>query len=301
MLSSCNLTRQTMALALGIFLGLAASVQTVWAAGNGNTLLRGRATKEGMIGGPSDQGGPSLSRTDISGKLPSANQDGVMNQLLDAPHAMIQQATLPGIPKKNFGLRADADDFNGQSMNGLPDRAGGQMGNGIPDNATALRPGTPAMGNLPGEPVDDGMIMEGTPQTSGVGPGGAPDPDNTTEMQLAWELWHKRVAENVFQRWNSVATSMFRNCPGLRVGLTYVVTRDGHVKDLRIVKSPDPMFNSIAIQAVKALDGDVALLQFPEGSRRMMVSKQASFSKNAGDPPNSMRYTTGDRETVRLR
>ncbi len=305
MLPSRTLTTQTMALALGLLLGLGASVQAVWAADDGNTLLRGRAVKDGMLGGPVDQGaagGPSLSRTDISGgKRGSGDHDGVMNQLLDAPHGAIKEATIPGISKRKFGLNAEAEDFNGQSMNGSPDSAGGQMGNGIPDHAAAFKPGIPSIGAMPGEPVDDGMIMEGMPQTSSVGTGGAQDPDNTPEMQLAWEIWHKRVAETVFQRWNSVATSMFGNCPPLRAGLTYVVTRDGHVKDLRIVKSPDLMFNNISIQAIKSLDGDIALLQFPEGSRRMMVSKQAAFSKNAGDPANSMRYTTGDRETIRLR
>lgn len=285
-------------------------------AGDSGTLLRGRAVKEGMLGTPVDGGdatGPRLSRTDIARTNESrsntsrrtSSDDGVMTQLLDAPHDVIKEAgVMPAAGKRNFGLTADIEDFNGQMMNGMPDSAAGQRPGGIPDNAAAFLPGIPMMGGMPGEPVDDGTIRQGAPEFQGVGPGSsaaAIDPDNSPEMQLAWDLWHKRVAETVFTRWNSVANKLFAHSGPLRAGFTYVVTRDGRIKDLRIVKSPNPMFNSIAIQAIKSMDGDRELLKFPDGSRRMMVAKQASFSINSGDPANSMRYTTGDRETVRLR
>ena len=56
MLSSSNFTRQAFALALGLFLGCGATVQSVWAADDG-MMLRGRAIKEGMLGRPQDGGG----------------------------------------------------------------------------------------------------------------------------------------------------------------------------------------------------------------------------------------------------
>lgn len=315
MLFSSRLLPRAMALVAIVSILSGAGWQAA-SAGDSGTLLRGRAVKEGLLGTPvdgADAAGPRLSRTDIARTNDSksnttrraSGDDGVMTHLLDAPHDVIKEAgVMPGAGKRNFGLKADMEDFNGQMMNGVPDSAAGQSPSGIPDNAAAFLPGIPMMGGMPGEPVDDGTIREGLPVNQAVGPGSsadAVDPDNTPEMQLAWDLWHKRVAETVFTRWNSVANRLFAHAGPLKAGFTYVVTRDGRVKDLRIVKSPNPMFNSIAIQAIKSMDGDQELLKFPDGSRRMMVAKQASFSINSGDPANSLRYTTGDRETVRLR
>lgn len=123
------------------------------------------------------------------------------------------------------------------------------------------------------------------------------DPDNTPEMLLLWDIWHHRVAESIYQRFNFLAKLGFRHSSPLLCEISYVVTRDGHIQNIQIQqKSPNPLFNTIVYQCVNSLNGDVALLTFPQGSHRMFVPKVGTFTQNYGG--DGFKYTTGDKETV---
>lgn len=264
----------------------------------GGKTLRGRVGKDDSLGGKPgvDAGAPALSRTDIEKagdpfkKAPAG--DAGLAPLIDAPHdALNEAALLPQLPqagKSTFGLSAEDEGFSGTPGSARPDTAG----------KGALQPISPAEDSSPLMAPGQMAGMSDPLKQAG---GDAADPDNSREMQLLWEQWHKRIAETLYQRWLPYANSVFKNATPMQVGLVYTVTRDHHVKDIRIVRSPNVMLNSLAVQLVKTLDNDHALLEFPAGSRRMNVEKQAAFYVNTGAPANMMRYTTGDKETIRVR
>jgi hypothetical protein len=258
---------------------------------DGKTLLRGQVDKEGYrqpadnsAGGVS---GPSLSRRDIekrgdpfSGHAEASAEpnENAQNVPLDAPPEAFQGASIK--PKPSFGLHADDEgggNFNGQGMPGVPDR-------------TALLPQDAAPRTF--MPIDqDPNLADAVPQTGMVG-----DPDNTPDMQLAWDIWHHRVAEAIFERFKFFANKAFAANPMLVARVSYVVTRDGRIGNLTFAqKSPNIMFNALIVQCIKSINGDKALLEFPQGSRRMTVDKFGQFDM-AGR--GAFRYTVGDREVI---
>ncbi len=124
------------------------------------------------------------------------------------------------------------------------------------------------------------------------------DPDSSPDMQLAWDMWHKRVAQTIFERFNYFAKAAFKFSPPLASKVSYVVTRDGHITNLNMdQKSGNVLFNVLVFQCVKSLDGDANTLQFPQGSRRMFVQKYGTFAQNFGGAAG-FKYTVNDRETV---
>jgi hypothetical protein len=123
------------------------------------------------------------------------------------------------------------------------------------------------------------------------------DPDSSPDMQLAWDVWHHRVAEAIYQRFNFLAKLGFKHSPPLLCKVSYVVTRDGQVGNVQVQEnSPNMLFNIIVVQTVKSLNGDVALLSFPQGSRRQFVPKVGTFTQNYGG--DGFKYTLGDKETI---
>jgi len=123
------------------------------------------------------------------------------------------------------------------------------------------------------------------------------DPDSSPDMKLMWDLWHKRVASTIFDRFNFFAKAAFKRSPPLLAELSYVVTRDGRIQNIQIRrKSTNVLFNVLIFQAVKSLDGDLSVLAFPQGSRRMFVPKSGTFAQNYG--PTGFRYATGDAERI---
>lgn len=126
------------------------------------------------------------------------------------------------------------------------------------------------------------------------------DPDSSPEMQVAWDLWHKRVASAIYTRFNFLAKLAFRHSPPLLCQVSYVVSRDGQIQNIQVQqKSTNVLFNVIVFQTVKSLNGDINLLQFPPGSRRMFVPKLGTFTQNYGG--DGFKYTVGDRETLQRR
>ncbi|GEM_PF-771925 len=278
----------SIAICASLGLALAAAVPREAFAGQ---LLRGQVDKEGYLapaaGDTAGTIGPSLSRRDIeragdpfSGQPdPSARDDSAMHQALDAPQTAFQGASI--MPKQPFNLNADQSHrFNGQGMEG------------IPDATTALLPQNAVPGQFAPQ-NDDGNLEAGMPQ--GMGDTARTDPDATPEMQLAWDAWHHRVAQAIFERFNFFATKAFGTNPMLVARVAYVVTREGRITNVRLVqRSPNIMFNALILQCVKSMDGNSAVLQFPQGSQRMTVDKFGSFDMGG----RGFRYTVGDREVV---
>jgi hypothetical protein len=135
------------------------------------------------------------------------------------------------------------------------------------------------------------------PQAPRQAPVNPNDPDSTPEMQLLWDAWHRRVAGEIFTRFNLFAKAAFKYSRPLQAVVTYRVTRDGRVEDVHLVKSSANLFfNLLITQVVKSLNGNVALLQYPPGSRRQVVQKSGTFTQNVGTV--GFRHQTGDAERI---
>ncbi|CAN5951181.1 unnamed protein product [Sphagnum jensenii] len=138
------------------------------------------------------------------------------------------------------------------------------------------------------------------PQQGGTQTNGNPnDPDaNSQALQLAWDQWHHNVAQAVYQRYTTASNLAFSKSPPLSVSVSYTVTRDCQIQNIRLTqKSPNLLFNMLIMTVLKSLNGDSALLTFPQGSHRMSVEKAGTFSVNYGI--EGFKYLTGDKETLR--
>lgn len=125
----------------------------------------------------------------------------------------------------------------------------------------------------------------------------AEDPDQSAEMQLAWDSWHRRVAEAIFARFNTIAKSAFKFSPPLQCKVNYVVTNSGQIGNVQMEqKSSNMFFNLLVLTVLKSVHGDAMLLKFPDGSRRTLVSKQGVFLQNYGR--EGFRHTVGDAEVL---
>lgn len=127
-----------------------------------------------------------------------------------------------------------------------------------------------------------------------------PDPDQSPELQVAWDEWHHRLGEAVFSRFNALSKAAFKYSGPLACKVSYVVTSHAQIKDIKVVEpSADATFNVLVTAVLRSINGDRELLQFPEGSRRLDVEKVGTFTQNYG--VEGFRYRTGDREAVRAR
>jgi len=213
---------------------------------------------------------PSLNRQhDVNNKDPFSGTDDD-GELLEAPKYKADPVTKPKINKP---LRGNLDDSGGGNFQ-QPISAPQDMG---------------------GEPDAMPQQVQQPPQRPAFNPN---DPDQSPDMQLAWDQWHKRVAQCIFERFNFFAKAAFKHSPPVMAKLSYQVTRDGHIMNLNMTqKSSNVLFNVLCFQAVKSLEGDMSILQFPDGSRRMWVPKSGVFTQNYGGPAG-FRFTTGDSERV---
>ena len=217
------------------------------------------------------QSAPTLSRQhDVSNKDPfsGTNDEG---ELLDAPKYKADPIPKPKISKP---LRGNVDD--------------GGAGN--------FQQPISAPQDMSGEPDMMPQRVQQPPQQPAFNPN---DPDQSPDLQLAWDAWHRRVAQCIFERFNFFAKAAFKHSPPVMAKLSYQVTREGHIVNLNMTqKSTNVLFNVLCFQAVKSLDGDLSILQFPDGSRRMWVPKSGIFTQNYGGAAG-FKYTVGDQETLR--
>jgi hypothetical protein len=224
---------------------------------------------------------PGLRREDMGDPFSGNNQANppVVQQMIQPPAEAFDLQALRSPPpvarSKPTNLQSEINQSQASDFNGLP-------GEGVPDLQPQSTPVLPPAVN--------------TPQLANVEADQA-DPDNSPDMQLAWDQWHRRVANAVFERYNTMAQMAFKYSRPLGVYVTYAVTRDGQITNVQLQrKSPNVAYNTLIILVIKSLSGQKALLQFPEGSKRFSVDKGGTFTQNYGAP--GFKYTTGDRETV---
>jgi len=207
--------------------------------------------------------GPSLNR-----KFVEENGDpfssGPPSDQFDAPDGAFDSQQ-PQAPPPPFNLQAaDGGEFQGQQ--GMPQQGGAQ----------------PAMGNQ--------QMLQPMQQ------GHANDPDSSQHMQVQWELWHRRVAEAIFVRFDGLASRAFATSRPIACHAAYTVSRDKQITNVRLLqKSNNIVFNSMLLMVLKSMNGN-PILEFPPGSRRQFVEKTGTFSRNYG--VQGFKFTTGDNETI---
>ena len=251
-----------------------------------SSLLGGALTLPVRADGPRLQGGvqenarlpvkgPTLDRKRDVDKDPFSEPE---EQTLDAPKSAFKSESpiAPPKPKKPFVLQAEQE--------------------GARQNPMREAQPTMAPQDMGGEPDQVPMaVQQPPPPQPTFNPN---DPDSSPDMQLAWDMWHKRVAATIFERFNFFSKAAFRHSPPLMAKISYAVTRDGQIVNMNMVqKSTNVLFNVLVFQSVKSLNGDMSVLTFPQGSRRMGVQKFGTFTQNYGQ--EGFRYTVGDQETIR--
>jgi hypothetical protein len=218
---------------------------------------------------------PGLNRKDIQGDpfSESASSSGSpVDQMLELPPGAMDMGGLraPAPPKKPMsGNVQDAGgDFNGQKM--MP-----------------VQEDIPPPQQQPRQPN-----LQGGSQANRSN-----DPDGgSAEMQLLWDAWHKRVAESIFTRFNSLAQMAFKHSPPLACQVSYMVARDGRVGNVQVLqKSSNPIFNTMLLGVINSMNGN-PVLEYPPNSRRQFVEKTGTFTWNYGQ--QGFKYTTGDQERI---
>lgn len=245
-----------------------------------DNLLQGSVQTQNYL---PKESAPGLRREDMSGSgdpFSSASQSNppAVQQMIEPPaDAFDLQGLRPPTPpvsrSQPRNLQAEFNQNLGGDFSGMPAKA-------VPDFQAKTDFGPPTI----------------APQQGNVEANQA-DPDNAPELQLAWDQWHRRVANAIYQRFNVMAQMAFKYSRPLAAYVTYVVTREGEITNVQLQqKSPNIAFNTLIILVVKSLSGQRELLQFPEGSRRFSVDKAGMFTQNYG--MQGFKYTTGDKETV---
>jgi hypothetical protein len=232
-------------------------------------MLQGNVNETTVQHAPS---APAMSRTDIphGGDPFAGNVQQDQPLQIDAPQAAFAMpSNQPPPPTKMFPLSAQ-DEGQQQQPNFQTQQA-------QPQNQPQQQP-----------------MQQGNAQTSGD----PNDPDgNSQALQLAWDTWHHNVAQAVYQRYTNFSNMAFSHSPPMSVSVSYTVTRDCQVQNIMLTqKSPNFLFNTLILTVIKSLNGDSALLTFPQGSRRMSVEKSGTFSVNNGI--EGFKYLTGDKETI---
>jgi len=263
--------------ALSLLLTLGASCWSTTLPVSADLLKGGVKTEDYMH--PSGQ--PSLNRNDLGGDPFGSNENNTApaQQVLQPANGGFDvRSQRPPAPPPDFNLHADdagaAPDFNGTPQQAMP---------ALQSQPTAM---VPQAGPFPGD------------QSPHMG-NAANDPEKTAAMQLAWDEWHRRVAEAVYQRFITMSHSAFKYSSPLAAYVSYTVTRDGRVINVQLQqRSSNVAFNAMIMMVVNSMSGQRDLLVFPPGSRRMTVEKGGMFTENYG-PQQGFKFTTNDRETIR--
>jgi hypothetical protein len=109
------------------------------------------------------------------------------------------------------------------------------------------------------------------------------DPDSSPELKVAWDTWRRRVAAAAFQRFATLAKAAFSRSRPLAAVAAYTVTRDGRILNARLTQpTVNPIYNAVCLTAINSLNGDLQVLKFPPGSRRMMVDQVSALIQNNG-------------------
>ncbi len=260
-----SLSRITLLSAVSLTL---VSTQFAFAQDSGS-LLQGTINKEDWL---KPSSAPSLSRDDIQKKEDPFDkiQSDVFDPPADAFHVQTPTADPP--PSQTpFQLNADqSGQFGGRGMPGLEEQ--------VPQSTPAADNANQQMLQPPPPPVDPN------------------DPDSSQQMKLLWDLWHKRVAEQIYFRFDGVAQRVFAQTKPLICRASYTVTNTGQITNVRLLEtSPNVAYNASLLMIIKSMNGN-PILQFPPGSRRQCVEKSGTFMRNAGH--QGYKYLQGDTETI---
>ncbi len=216
---------------------------------------------------------PTLNRNDIQGDpfQGAAGDNNSVDMLQLPPGSMdVEKLRAPAPPKKPFKVNAEDQgqgDFNGQQM-------------------------MPTMEQPPNNPPPQQM----QPFRNNIQQQQSNDPDGSAAMQLLWDAWHKRVAETIYVRFNSLAQMAFKRSQPLACQVSYMVARDGRVGNVQLLqKSANPIFNTMLLGVINSMNGN-PVLEYPPNSRRQFVEKTGTFTWNYGQ--NGFKFTTGDKETI---
>jgi len=114
----------------------------------------------------------------------------------------------------------------------------------------------------------------------------ANDPENSPEMKIAWDEWHKRVAGAIFAKYARLVNAAFYRSKPLSAVAAYTVTRNGRIMNARLTQpNVNPIYNAICLTAINSVDGNLEILRFPSESRRMTVDKASTFIQNNNKLP----------------
>lgn len=99
-------------------------------------------------------------------------------------------------------------------------------------------------------------------------------------MQLAWDLWKRRIDNSVKEHFNHLAPSTIgRENDRVRVVISYIVTDTRNVQDVVLEdKSECTSCNDLALKSVASLRGQDSLLQFPPGTKLKQVKLKTVLS-----------------------
>lgn len=253
--------RNVSLMTLAISFALLASSQPAEAQQQGKVLQGGVNMQQTYM---SPTNGLSLNRKNIQDNGdPFSQGDAPPSEQFDAPDGSFDGGQHPPAPPP-FNLNADQGQYGGQQ--------------GVPQQDQQA----PTMGQQ--------QMLPPMQQ------GGANDPDNSQHMQIQWEMWHRRVAEAIFVRFDGVAQRAFAQSRPIACQAAYTVTRDKQIVNVRLLhKSNNIVFNSMLLMVLKSMNGN-PILDFPPGSRRQSVEKTGTFSRNCG--VQGFKFTTGDAETI---
>jgi TonB C terminal len=243
--------------------------------------LRGNVNEDDVLRG----GGPSLSRGDMSRQPDSFTNGGGEQKsddgMLQAPPGAFDQTNVfqaAGAPKPfQMGAGCEGGDspFNGQQA--------------VPQMERSQQPPVNNMGSNP----NNNPIRTIAPPVNN-------DPEQSDQMQLLWDAWHKRVAETIYVRFNGAAQMLFSRSQPMACQVSYMVARDGRIGNVRILQpSASAAYNNMLLGIIKSIAGD-PVLQYPPNSRRQFVEKTGTFTWNYS-PNQGFKYTTNDREQISIR
>lgn len=228
-----------------------------------------RTFLHGSVNVNEQHGSPAKSMPSLERGKNTADPFVPAAELFDAPEAMFdnQSMNIPA-PPRSFQLNAGE---SGEIFQGMP---------GVPMEA-------------PRAPMQPNMAYPNMLQPPGL----PVEPDNSEHMKLQWDLWHKRVAEAIYVRFDVCATRAFANSKPLACLASYTVTRDRRIVNVKLDRKSDSLtYNMMLLTVLNSMSGN-PLLEFPPGTNRQCVFKSGTFSRNCGT--NGYKHTINDNETIR--
>ncbi|MBS1993699.1 MAG: energy transducer TonB [Cyanobacteria bacterium SZAS LIN-3] len=139
--------------------------------------------------------------------------------------------------------------------------------------------------------------MPESPQEVEINPVGdfgvehTPYPTGHHAVEPRWDEWHKRVAAWIDARFQKQALQQFKAAPPMRSRVSYMVSRDGRVGNVRVLSSSgNALYDRMLLSIVRSLAHQPVLL-FPPDSKREFVEKTASFDWNCNSGRRSGRIS----------